>query len=50
MGEVKNGTRNREVKELICATHGPELQGNTGGLGVQGGGGRKEKIGKTIIA
>ena len=26
-GEVKNGIGNRELKELICTTHGHELRG-----------------------
>ena len=42
-GEVKNGTGNRELKELICTTHGHELRGwgNAGGVRGQGGGGDK---------
>ena len=40
MGEVKNGIGNRELKELICTTHGHELRGEMlEGLGVQGRGG-----------
>ena len=26
MGEVKNGIGNRELKELICTTHGHKLR------------------------
>ena len=43
MGRDKNGIGNRELKELICTTHGHELRlggaGNAGGLGdrVEGG-------------
>ena len=39
---------NREVKELICTTHGHELRGGMlEGWGVWGGGGIKgEKLGK----
>ena len=47
MGRDKNSIGNRELKELICTTHGHELRwGNAGGLGVQGGGWIKEKLGK----
>ena len=52
-GEVKNGIRNREVKELICTTHGHELSGggaDAGGLGGQGEKGQRGKMGKTVIA
>ena len=51
-GEVKNGIRNRELKELICTTHGHELSGgNAGGLGNAGWRGDKEgEIGKTLMA
>ena len=40
-GEGKNGIGNVEAKELICMTHGHELNGAGGmwvGGGVQGGG------------
>ena len=38
MGRVKNGIGNRELKELICTTHGHELRGrNAGGRVFQGG-------------
>ena len=41
---------NRELKELICTTHGHELSGgNAGGLG-QGRSGVGGEIGKTVIA
>ena len=37
--EVKNGIRNREVRELICTTHGHEARGGIlEGWGVQGRG------------
>ena len=50
-GEVKNSIGNREVKELICTTHGHELRrGNTGGLGGPGWRGDKGgELGKTVI-
>ena len=36
--EVKNSIGNVEAKELICTTHGHELnRGNVGWRGVQGG-------------
>ena len=40
-GEVKNAIGNREVKELICTTHGHELSGwrMMEGVGVHSGGG-----------
>ena len=53
---MKNGIGNRELKQLICTTHGHELsrvgeEGNAGGLGSAGWRGDKEgKIGKTVIA
>ena len=54
MGEVKNGIGNRELKELICTTHGRELSGGVGGAGLLGSAGQRgEKggeIGKTVIA
>ena len=28
--EVKNGIGNRDVKELVCTTHGHELRGECG--------------------
>ena len=38
-GEVKNGIGNRELKELICTTHGQELRrGKLKGQGVPGEG------------
>ena len=44
MGRDKNGIGNRELKELICTTHGHELRwGNAGGRGIQGG---REEWGK----
>ena len=30
-GEVENSIGNREAKELICTTHGPELRGRGAG-------------------
>ena len=50
-GEIKNGIGNRELKKLICTTHGHELRvENAGGLG---GTGRREdkegEIGKIVI-
>ena len=45
MGRDKNGMGNREVKELICTTHGHELRkGKAGGL--EGAGWRGDKGGK----
>ena len=44
---------NRELKELVCTTHGHELrrEGMLEGGGVQGRGGKRgEKIGTTVIA
>ena len=47
MGEVKNGIGNRELKELICTTHGHEMGGDDGGLGAAGWRGDKGgKLGK----
>ena len=48
MGEVKNGIGNRELKELICTTHGHELsRGNARGWRGQGGGGiKRDKLEK----
>ena len=48
MGRDKNGMGNREVKELICTTHGHELSGGkAGGLGSAGWREDKgEKLGK----
>ena len=41
-GEVKNSIGNVEAKELICMTHGHELQGgNVGGRGCAGWRGRE---------
>ena len=41
-GEVKNSMGNVEAKELICTTHGHELNGgNAGGRGCVGGRGIK---------
>ena len=51
-GEVKNGIGNRELKELICTTHGNELRWENAG-GSWGAGWREDKgrnIGKTVIA
>ena len=49
---MKNSVGNREVKELICTTHGHELRGEKArGLGMQGREGIKEgKTGTTTIA
>ena len=45
-GEVKkDGIRNRELKEVICTTHGCELRGENAG-GVGGAGQRGDKGGK----
>ena len=51
-GKVKNGIGNRELKELICTTHGHELRGRecwrvegAGQSGDKGG-----ETGKTVIA
>ena len=43
MEEAKNGIGNRELKELMCTTHGHELRmgENGAGWGVQGRGGIK---------
>ena len=41
-GEVKNGIGNRELKELICTTHGHELRGGNAG-GLRGAGQRGDK-------
>ena len=53
-GEVKNGIGNRELKELICTTHGHELRGATWNAGGLWGAGwradKVEEIGKTTIA
>ena len=39
-GKVKNGIGNRELKELICTTHGHELRGGMlVGRWMHGGGG-----------
>ena len=46
-GEVKNGIGNRELKELICTTHGHELRlGKAGGCGDRQRGDKGEKLGK----
>ena len=42
MGELKNGIGNRELKELICTTHGHELRGGNAG-GLRGAGQRGDK-------
>ena len=50
--DKKNGIGNRELKELICTTHGHELSGLGGvlkGWRVQGRGRIKGKIGETVI-
>ena len=51
-GEVNNSIGNREVKELICMTHGHELRGGVMyvevGCRVEGKKGKKN--GTTIIA
>ena len=50
-GEGKNSVGNVEAKELICVTHGHELQwGNVGGRGWAGDCGVKEGNGTTVIA
>ena len=43
MGRGQNGIGNREIKDLICTTHGHELRwgGMLEGWGVQCGGGIK---------
>ena len=48
MGRDKNGIGNRELKELVCTTHGHELSaGMLEGWQVQSGGGiKREKMGK----
>ena len=44
MGEAKNGIGNRELKELVCTSHGHELR--SGGM-LEGWGCRaEEKLGK----
>ena len=49
--EVKNSIGNVEAKELICKTHGHELQGgNVGGKGYAGWRGTKVGNGTTVIA
>ena len=56
MGRDKNGTRNRELKELICTTHGhePKVGGGVGSVGGLGDAGwradKGREIGKTVIA
>ena len=44
-GEVNNSIGNREVKELICMTHGHELRGvgDMGGWGFRTQGNKGEK-------
>ena len=42
MGKDKNGMGNRELKELICTTHGHELRRGVG----RAEGDRGEKLGK----
>ena len=52
-GEVKNSIGNREVKELICTTHGHELRGREcwrkGGCRMEGDK-EEEKNGTTVTA
>ena len=51
MRRAQNDIGNRELKELLCTTHGHELRGG-GKLavwGVQGGGGEGGKLGKLIV-
>ena len=45
-GEAKNSIRNVEAKELICVTHGHELNGVGNAGGRRGAGGRGIKGGK----
>ena len=50
-GEVKNGIRNGEAKELICMTHGHELRGGIlEGMGITVCRGQRGKIETTILA
>ena len=49
MGRDKNGIGNRELKELICTTHGHELRGGMlkgGGKGAGLRGIKGKKLGK----
>ena len=46
IGEVRNSIGNGEAKELICRTHGHELNG---GRRVPGRGEQRGKIGTTVI-
>ena len=49
MEEAKNGIGHRDLKDLMCTTHGHELRGggNAGGLGSAGWRGNKGgKLGK----
>ena len=49
-GEVKNSIGNVEAKELICMTHGHDLnRGNEGGRGCSGWRGIKGENGATVI-
>ena len=50
-GEGKNSIGNVEAQELICMTHGHELQGgNVGGRGCAGWSGAKGGNGTNVIA
>ena len=49
--DVKNSIGNREVKELICMTHGHEIRGGiAGGNWSTGQRGHRGKSGTTVIA
>ena len=49
-GRGRNNIGNGEAKALTCITHVHELRGGLlEGMGVPGGGGKRGKIGTTII-